>query len=322
MTSGAWRVVELLERFHSRQVRFFDPPVDRVPLPLFDLGRQQNFQIPGVCFLLPHRLLGQSAELRRHHRHAQRFAVLLDGGLLELRQLAAHLATSCHQQLVVFVHHRQGSLIPFQRSDVDRLTGRTVQVRRMKQMLHRGGVRAASRQRRLDRRSQPAVAILFGQFQQIDHLPGPVLLAMPHVQRLPHRIETLRPESGSALLFQWPRSGQCPRLPRQHVQVMLQFEHLFLPAIAALMQSHAPPVTEERGHRGCNDAAQGPVIARRWDDSSSRVLSDELGTAGSPPSSPPRVSRRRLPGSGRQRSLDGCSNVPLYKIARVASPNW
>jgi hypothetical protein len=91
--SHQWRlcVVEFLERFYSWQVRFFDPPLYGIPLPLFNLGRQQNFQIPGVCFLLPYCLLSQSTELRRHHRHAQRFTVLLDGGLLELRQLAVHL---------------------------------------------------------------------------------------------------------------------------------------------------------------------------------------------------------------------------------------
>ena len=60
-----WRlgVVEFVERFHSRQVCFFDPPLDRISLPFFDLGGQQNLQITGVCFLLTHRLLGQSAEL-------------------------------------------------------------------------------------------------------------------------------------------------------------------------------------------------------------------------------------------------------------------
>ena len=106
-------------------------------------------------------------------------------------------------------------------------------------MLHRGGIRTASRQRRLDCGSQPAMPIPLGQFEEIDHLPGPGLLAMSHVQRLPHRIEAFRPESRSALLFQWPRTRQCPGLARQHVQVMLQFEHLLLPPIAPLMHSHA-----------------------------------------------------------------------------------
>jgi len=72
----------------------------------------------------------------------------------------------------------------------------------MKEMLHRGDVRAASRQRRLDCHAQPGMTILLGQFQEIDHLPGPVLLTMPHVQRLPHRIEAFRPETRSALLPQ------------------------------------------------------------------------------------------------------------------------
>jgi hypothetical protein len=77
-------------------------------------------------------------------------------------------------------------------------------------MLHRGGVSAASRQRGLHRRSQPDVAILFGQFQKIDHLSGSVLFAMPHYERLPHHIETLRPEPA-----RWVEGfiGECAAFP-------------------------------------------------------------------------------------------------------------
>ena len=44
--------VELLQCLHSRQARFLDAPLNRVPLPLFDLGRQQRFQIPDVRSVL------------------------------------------------------------------------------------------------------------------------------------------------------------------------------------------------------------------------------------------------------------------------------
>ena len=93
---------------------------------------------------------------------------------------------------------------------------------------------------------QPGMTILLGQFQEIDHLPGPVLLTMPHVQRLPYRIEAFRPETRSALLFQWPRSGQCPRLVRQHVQVMLQFEHLLVKLLKPLAKRLRRPMRRNR----------------------------------------------------------------------------
>ena len=66
--------------------------LDRVALPLFDLGQQQCFQIPDVAFLLANRLLGQRAELRGDHRHSQRLALRFDGGFLQLRHLIAHRA--------------------------------------------------------------------------------------------------------------------------------------------------------------------------------------------------------------------------------------
>src|SRR5438270_10017865 len=40
--------------------------------------------------LLPDGLLGESSELRSHHRHAQHSALLLDGGVLQLSELVAH----------------------------------------------------------------------------------------------------------------------------------------------------------------------------------------------------------------------------------------
>ena len=59
------RVIELFQRFHSRQMGFPDAAFNRVPFALFDLGQQQCFQIPDVALLLANRLLGQRAELRR-----------------------------------------------------------------------------------------------------------------------------------------------------------------------------------------------------------------------------------------------------------------
>jgi hypothetical protein len=44
-------------------MRLFDSPINGVPLPLLNLGRQQNFQIPHMGFLLSHGLFRQSAVL-------------------------------------------------------------------------------------------------------------------------------------------------------------------------------------------------------------------------------------------------------------------
>src|SRR5437660_11515103 len=40
--------------------------------------------------LLSDCLLGESSELRSHHRHAQHFALLFDGGVLQLSELVTH----------------------------------------------------------------------------------------------------------------------------------------------------------------------------------------------------------------------------------------
>jgi len=61
---------------------FPDAPLNRVPFALFDLSREQCFEISDMTLLLADGLFGETAELGSHHRHSQHLAVCLDGGLL------------------------------------------------------------------------------------------------------------------------------------------------------------------------------------------------------------------------------------------------
>jgi hypothetical protein len=54
----------------------------RVSFPLFQFRRQQRFQITQMILALPHRLFSQAYTLRRHRRHPQQLALLLNRGFL------------------------------------------------------------------------------------------------------------------------------------------------------------------------------------------------------------------------------------------------
>ena len=109
------------------------------------------------------------------------------------------------------------------------------------QMPDRGNIVTAERERLLDRGSQPAPAIAGSELKQFDHLPRALLTAMAHVQPMPQPVEGLGPAPCLAPLGQCRRSGQCAGLALQHIQVVLQIEHLLLAAEAAFVASHAPP---------------------------------------------------------------------------------
>ena len=126
-------------------------------------------------------------------RHAQRLAVLFDRGVLQLQPLGCSLSAADAEQLIIFIHHRQRPLIPFQRANIHRFTYGSVQIGSLQQMLDGSGVSTAGLKCGLDCLSKPVAANLFGQLQQIDHLPGPALLAMPRDQSLPDLVETVGP---------------------------------------------------------------------------------------------------------------------------------
>jgi hypothetical protein len=76
--------------------------------------------------------------------------------------------------------------------------------------------------------------------QQFDHLPRIVLAAVPRIQRLPEPVEGFGLAPRLVPLHQGRRTGQRSGLALQHIQVVLQIEHLLLAAGAAFMPGHAP----------------------------------------------------------------------------------
>lgn len=88
-------------------------------------------------------------------------------------------------------------------------------------MPNRSRIRAAQRQRLLDRLSQPLPAVAFTQREQLDHLPRACLRPVPLAQALPQTVEALRPAPALFPLRERTRSRQRPRLALQHIEVVL-----------------------------------------------------------------------------------------------------
>jgi hypothetical protein len=129
--------------------------------------------------------------------------------------------------------------VSFQRPDVHGFADHVAERFCLQQMFHCRSVRASCCGGRFDGRPQPGLTMVSAELQQPDHLFRPPLFTVPRHQFLPDRIEALRPEPGSALLFQWPRAGQRTGFPIQHIEVVFEVEDLPLPAVTALMPGHA-----------------------------------------------------------------------------------
>src|SRR5439155_6823668 len=112
------------------------------------------------------------------------------------------------------------------------------------------GTRTSGLQGRFHRLLQLASAILLAEFQQTDHLPGTTLLPLPRHQRLPDPVETRRPQTRLPLLIQSRRSRQSPRLPPQHVEVVLQLENLLLVPVTTRVASHTVPFVPQLHRAG------------------------------------------------------------------------
>ena len=81
--------VELVQRFDARQVRVFDATIDRAPLTLLELGRQQCFEVAEIGLAFAFGLLGQRSALAGQGRQTQQHALLLDDALPQA-QLTVH----------------------------------------------------------------------------------------------------------------------------------------------------------------------------------------------------------------------------------------
>src|SRR3954466_7785441 len=85
-------------------------------------------------------------------------------------------------------------------------------------------------------------AELPGQLEQIDHLPGTGLLAVPGDQSLPEFVEAVRPQTRTSLLLEGTRSSQRPGLPREHVKIMFEIQNLLVSPVTTLMLRHGTTV--------------------------------------------------------------------------------
>src|ERR1017187_8219589 len=108
-------------------------------------------------------------------------------------------------------------------------------------MSHRGCIRATQGQRLLHRLLQAFPTVPLAEREQLDHLPRAWVFAMPFLQTQPQPVETLRPPSAFAPLPQRTRSRQRSRFLLQHVEIVLQIEHLLIAPETALVPRHALP---------------------------------------------------------------------------------
>src|SRR5437667_7962750 len=84
--------------------------------------------------------------------------------------------------------------------------------------------------------------VVFAKCAYRDHLPRAWVFAVSFLQALPEPVETLRPASAFAPLPQRTRSRQSSRFLLQHVEIVLQIEHLLIAAETALVPRHALPL--------------------------------------------------------------------------------
>ena len=88
------RELKLLQRLHPWQLGLMQPVGDGVPIALFALHRQQRFQVTDVAAIFFHRLFRQLHEVRAHHRHLHRLAILPHRSVLQRLCLLVHGRTA------------------------------------------------------------------------------------------------------------------------------------------------------------------------------------------------------------------------------------
>src|SRR5260370_31117705 len=98
-------------------------------------------------------------------------------------------------------------------------------------MLDRRRVGAAQSQRRLDRTLQARIAEPPTELQQLDHRPRPILAPMTFVQPVPELVIAVGPASSSTPLVQRFAAGERAWLMLEHVQVVLQVQHLLVATV-------------------------------------------------------------------------------------------
>ena len=100
-------------------------------------------------------------------------------------------------------------------------------------------MKAAHLSRRFDRRPQLLSAMHSRQLQDRDHLACPGLLAQSANQPLPESVVTGGPATHLTALLQGFGSGHCAGLMLEHIQVVLQVEHLLLFVITSFVPADA-----------------------------------------------------------------------------------
>ena len=86
--------VKLFEGLQARQARFAQPTLHHMALALFDLCRQQGFQISYVAESLLNGLVGKLLKLGRNGRGPQLFAIVTNRDWLQSSGGGTHTLTS------------------------------------------------------------------------------------------------------------------------------------------------------------------------------------------------------------------------------------
>ena len=94
MDMGSLAEVELLQGFHPRQASLLNPSGNRVAFTLFQLDRQQRFQIAQVSLSLLSGCIGHGDALLGDGGQAQNSALLLHSCLLQIFYGGVHACTS------------------------------------------------------------------------------------------------------------------------------------------------------------------------------------------------------------------------------------
>src|SRR3984957_20579721 len=103
------------------------------------------------------------------------------------------------------------------------------------QMTDRSDIGRAQLQRLADTSLQLGVTELAYHADDLDYGARSALAAMPQTHRLPQLVVTLRPTPLRSPLCQRPGAAQPARLAFQHLQIVLQIQHLLGPPIAPLV---------------------------------------------------------------------------------------
>ena len=91
--------------------------------------------------------------------------------------------------------------------------------------------------------AQPIVSELSAELHHRQHGAGAVLPAMPIAEPVPQAVEGGRPAPGLPPLIEGLRTGEGARLMAQHVEVVIEVQHMLATPIAAFVTGQPAPTS-------------------------------------------------------------------------------